>query len=121
MKKSILIVEDDQNQRTLISEELESKGYEVQQACNGKEGLTKFKEKPPHLVIMDIRMPEMDGIETMGRLVEEEHNVPVIFYSAYSTYKKNYLSWSADAYVVKSSDLTDLMEKVEELLKDDAI
>ena len=119
--KKILLVEDDINQRTLVREELEGKGYEVCEATNGKEGLARFKEVQPNLVIMDIRMPEMDGIEAMGRLVEEEHNVPVIFYSAYSTYKKNYLSWSADAYVVKSSDLTDLMEKVDQLLKDDAI
>lgn len=117
----ILLVEDDDNQRLLVREELEERGYEVEEAVNGKDGLRKFKEWNPDLVVLDIRMPEMDGIETLGGLIEEEKNVPVILYSAYSKYKENYMSWSADAYVVKSSDTTDLIQRIKQLLEKDAL
>ncbi|MBF0244689.1 MAG: response regulator [Planctomycetes bacterium] len=119
--KTVLIVEDDPNQRLLIREELEDRGYSVREAGNGKEGLASFREQKPDLVIMDIRMPEMDGIETLMHLIEEQKSVPVILHSAYSKYKKNYMSWCADAYIVKSSDMTDLLEKVDEFLKKDTI
>lgn len=112
----ILLVEDDANQRLLVREELEEVGYQVEEATNGKEGIAKFKEVDPDLVILDIRMPEMDGIEALGNLVDEKKGVPVILYSAYSKYKDSYMSWSADAYVVKSSDLTDLLDKIKEFL-----
>lgn len=121
MAHKILLVEDDENHRLLVQEELQDRGYSVTTAHNGREGVAEFKKGKFDLVIMDIHMPEMDGLEALGILVEEKIDIPVILYSAYSKYQKTYMSWSADAYVVKSSDLTDLMEKVAELLKKDAI
>jgi CheY-like chemotaxis protein len=114
---SILLVEDNKNQRLLIREELEDHGYQVEEAENGRVALAKLQAQTPDLIVLDIRMPEMDGIEALGRIVEEKKDIPVILHTAYSNFKQSFMSWAADAYIVKSSDSTDLLEKIEELLK----
>lgn len=114
--KKILLVEDDVNQRLLIKEELEECHYQVDEAGNGREALEKLQGSDPDLVLLDIRMPEMDGIEALGRLVEERKELKVILHTAYSKYKDNFLSWSADDYVIKSSDMEELLQKVKNQL-----
>jgi CheY-like chemotaxis protein len=116
--KKILLVEDDVNQRLLIKEELEERNYQVDEAGNGREALEKLQDSNPDLVLLDIRMPEMDGIEALGRLVEERKELKVILHTAYSKYKDNFLSWSADDYVIKSSDMEELLQKVKNILED---
>jgi CheY-like chemotaxis protein len=61
-------------------------------------------------------MPEMDGMETLGRIISKFRDIPIILNTAYSTYKQDFMSWSADAYVLKSSDLRELKWWVQELL-----
>lgn len=117
MEKKILIIEDEENERILYQEELEREGYQVLTACNGKEGLSTVEKEPVDLVILDLHMPEMDGLETLGRILSKKRNLPVIIYTAFPQYKDNFLSWAADAYLVKSSDLTGLKEKIKELLE----
>jgi DNA-binding response OmpR family regulator len=112
----ILVVEDDRNQRTLYSRELTEDGYEVVMAADGKEALRVFGERTPDVVVLDIQMPNMDGIETLGRLLSADRKIPVILHTAYSSYKTNFMTWSADAYVVKSSDLSELKAKIREVL-----
>ena len=114
--KTILLVEDDDKQRLLIQEELEECGFRVEGAGNGREALEKLKVTNPDLVVLDIRMPEMDGIEALGRIVEEKKELKVILHTAYSKYKDNFMSWSADDYVVKSSNMEELLAKVKKLL-----
>jgi CheY-like chemotaxis protein len=60
-------------------------------------------------------MPGMDGIETLGKLRAKDRRIPVVLLTAYSTYRENFLTWSADAYVVKSGDLTEYKAKLREL------
>jgi DNA-binding NtrC family response regulator len=112
----ILIVEDEQNQRELYAEELMDSGYEIEQASNGIEAMDLIKKQIFDLVIMDIRMAEMDGVETLGKIINESKKTPVIIYTAYSHYKSNFMSWTADAYLTKSSNLDELKEKIAELL-----
>ncbi len=113
---TILIVEDDNNQRLLYEQELKLEGYEVVTASDGKEALEKVQEQQPDLIIMDINMPRMDGIETMGKILGKNKEIPVIINTAYSNYKDNFMSWAADAYIVKSSDLLELKNTVKEIL-----
>ncbi len=113
---TILLVEDDKNQRLLYEQELRHEGYEVVTASNGKEALEEVQEKLPDIVIMDINMPKMDGIEAMGRIIGKNKEIPVIINTAYSNYKDSFMSWAADAYIVKTSDLSELKEKVKEVL-----
>ncbi len=117
---TILLVEDDKNQRLLYEQELRYDGYEVVTATDGKEALEKVQEQLPDIVIMDINMPKMDGIEAMGRILSANKKVPVIINTAYSNYKDSFMSWAADAYVVKSSDLSELKDKIKEVLADRA-
>jgi len=112
----ILVVEDDQNQCLLYEEELRSAGYDVMTARDGREAVRMVEDSRPDLVVMDISMPGMDGIEAMSRMLARDHKLPIILNTAYATYRANFRSWSADAYVVKSSDLTELKDKIEEVL-----
>lgn len=113
---TILLVEDDKNQRLIYEQELKHDGYEVVTASDGKEALEKVQEQLPDIVIMDINMPKMDGIEAMGRILSKNKKVPVIINTAYSNYKDSFMSWAADAYVVKSSDLSEIKSKIKEVL-----
>ncbi|MBN2695083.1 response regulator [bacterium] len=118
MKSKILIADDERNIRLLYRTEFEHEGYEVELAENGMECLKKIETFKPDLVILDIRMPGIDGLETLNQILGKNNVLPVIINSAYSAYKDNFMSWSADAYIVKSSDLTELKEKVKELLSE---
>ena len=113
---TILIVEDDEHQQLLFQEELKDEGYDVVVASSGKEALEVVGRVEPDIVVLDIAMPGMDGIEALGRLLSNNNQLPVILHTAYATYKDNFMTWSADAYVVKSSDFTDLKAEIERLL-----
>jgi DNA-binding response OmpR family regulator len=113
----LLVVEDDANQRRLYEQELVEEGYEVCCAGGGKEALAQIGKERPDLVIMDISMPGMDGIEALGKVLGVDNTIPVILNTAYANYKDNFLSWAADAYVVKSSDLAELKETIKNVLK----
>ena len=112
--QTILIVDDDRNLRTLYRAELESEGYRVLVAQNGRTALDLLEKEQPDLIVMDIRMPEMDGLEAMARVIKQERNIPVILNTAYSSYLDNFSIWAAEGYVVKSSDLAPLKEKIRE-------
>ena len=115
--KKILVVEDDESQRLLYHDELAEAGYKVILASNGKEALKRLDKASPDLVVLDIVMPVMDGMETLGRIIRKYRDVPIILNTAYSSYKDDFMSWGADAYIVKSADLGELKAKVEELLQ----
>jgi CheY-like chemotaxis protein len=68
MEKSILIVDDELNMRRILSAILEKEGYKIFTAENGKKALQCFKERPSNIVIADLRMPEMDGLELLREL-----------------------------------------------------
>ncbi len=114
--KKILVVEDEEGLRLLYKEELEAEGYEVIPARNGKEAIQKLEEGKPDLIILDIVMPVMDGMETLGRIVGKERKIPIILNTSYPGYRQDFMSWAADAYVTKSVDLGDLKKKIRELL-----
>jgi DNA-binding response OmpR family regulator len=118
MKNKILIIEDNENERLLYKEELEKEGYEVLTASSGKEGLSFIEKEKLDLIILDLRMPEMDGLEVLGKILSKRKNLPVIIYTSYSQYRNNFLSWAADAYIIKSSDMVELKNKIREILRD---
>ena len=114
--KTILVVDDDEAIRTLLQEELEEEGYKVLIATNARDALKLVASEALDLVILDIRMPGMDGLEALPRILGIKEGLPVIMNTAYSQYQDSFMSWAADAYVVKSSDLTELKEKIKELV-----
>lgn len=115
----LLIVEDEESLRDLYEEELIDEGYEVSKAGNGVEALEILKIDNIDLIIMDLSMPEMDGIEALVKVVKNEKKIPIIIYTAYSNYKKNLITWTADAYLTKSSNLDELKKKINNLLARD--
>jgi CheY-like chemotaxis protein len=112
--QTILVVDDDRNLRRLYKAELESEGYRVLVAQNGIIALELLEQERPDLIVMDIRMPVMDGLEAMTRVLKQQKSLPVILNTAYSSYLDNFSTWAAEGYVVKSSDLTPLKEKIRE-------
>lgn len=114
--KKILIIEDENNLRQLYQTEFTEEGYEVILAKNGFEGIDLCKRENPDLVVVDIRMPGMDGLETIVHILEHDRSRPVIINSAYPQYQDNFMSWNADAFVVKSGDISALKEKVNSFL-----
>ena len=115
---TILLVEDKKNQRLLYEMELQDEGYEVALAADGREALQKAAEEHPDLVVLDLGMPNMDGIETLCRLNGLNDRLPVIIYSAMSQFKDNYLTWIADAFVVKNSNLEVLKQAIKRQLRE---
>lgn len=115
--KNILIVDDEEDIRGLYASEFENEGYKTYSVSSGTEALRFLEENSElDLVILDIKMEDMDGLEVLENLRARTNRVPVILNSAYSTYKNNFTSWLADAYLVKSSNLIELKDKVRELL-----
>lgn len=113
----VLIVEDDESLRFLYSEELREEGYEPMLAKNGKEAIRILKNLKPDLVVLDIVMPVMDGMEALGRIIGQHKDLPIILHSSYPHYKEDFMSWAADAYLTKSSDLTELKKVIRNLLE----
>ena len=117
--KRILLIEDDRNVRRLLKEELNDDGYNISEASNGKEALSMLKKKDaerPDLIILDLRMPKMDGFETMGHILKSREDTPIIIHTAYSSYKNDVMVLAADAYVEKSHDLTKLKDVIRGLI-----
>jgi len=116
-KKKILVVDDEESIQLLYKEELEEEGVEVYSAMSGEEALEAFDESPPDLVILDINMPGMDGIEVLRQMKQKRPDIPVILSSAYPEYKQDLGSWASDDYIVKSFNLDELKASVKKHLK----
>ena len=114
---TVLVVEDDPNQRLLYGEELAEEGYDVMEAASGQEAIDTLEANEIDCVVLDIAMPEMDGVETLGKMLDIDNQLPVILNTAYSSYKDDFMTWAADAYVVKSADLSELKEQVAEAIE----
>jgi CheY-like chemotaxis protein len=117
MNKRILVVDDEEGIRYLYKEELEEEGCEVVLACDGEEALKVLDaDDNIDLMLLDIKMPGMDGVEVLRRVKEKKKDMPVILSTAYPHYKHEFGTWACDAYVVKSSDLTELKEIIKAVL-----
>ncbi len=116
MKKKILLIDDEDSIHLLYREEFEDEGYEVHSALSGEEGIDKLKIISPDLVILDINMPTMNGIDALRKIKSLHPDLPVILSSAYQEFKQDLASWASDDYIVKSSDLEELKAAVKRLL-----
>ncbi len=114
--KKLLIVDDEKHLRLLYQTEFEAEGYQADTAADAMEALAMFEHERYDLIILDIKMPGMDGIEALGKFLGRDNKIPVIINSAYDSYNDNFMSWAADSYVIKSSDLAELKQKVKEAL-----
>lgn len=120
---SILIIDDDPQIRKLLRKIIEAAGYQALVASNGNEGLKIFKESRPDLLIIDIIMPEKEGLETIIELKRIDSAVKVIAISGGGKLKPNiYLPMAkklgAAETISKPIDKTELLDKVKSVLSD---
>jgi len=111
-KKRILLVDDEESIQLLYRGEFEDDGFIIDSAYNGTEALAMFLQNPPDLVILDINMPGMNGIEVLRQMKELRADLPVILSSAYQEYKQDFGTWASEAYVVKSANMDELKATV---------
>ena len=108
----ILIVDDEEHIRYLYSEELSDSGYDVITAESGYLLMEKIEEEKPDLVVLDIKMVDYNGLDLLQDIRNRFYDLPVVLCTAYDTFKEDMKSISADYYVIKSFDLTELKNKI---------
>jgi DNA-binding response OmpR family regulator len=113
----LLVVDDETFIRMLYKKEFESDGYVVLTAATPDEAMTLMKSDRPDVVILDIELGDDNGLNMLNRLRQEYRDCAVILNTAYSTYKADFQSWLADAYLMKSSDMTPLKNQVRQLVE----
>jgi DNA-binding response OmpR family regulator len=113
----VLIIDDEKHIRVLYSEVLQEEGYEVAVAADGKDIIERLEREKPDVIVLDIKMMDSNGLDVLQEIRNKYYNLPVILCSAYGNYKVDIKSIAADAYVVKSSDLTELKKKINQVLE----
>ena len=120
MAKTILIVEDDPKSLTLLRDLLQVSGYSTIEATDGKQGIESAKTGTPDLILMDIQLPEIDGLEATRILKADvtTSNIPVIALTAYAMKgdKERALEAGCDGYLTKPIDIKELLKMVTEYL-----
>ncbi|MPZ77449.1 MAG: response regulator [Deltaproteobacteria bacterium] len=119
-QRTIMVVDDNPDIITIVKTILEGKGYNVSSASSGQELLNALKGQKPDLIILDIMMPEMDGLEVLSRLksVTETASIPVILLTAKVQYEDVLGGYKlgADYYITKPFTSTQLVNGINLLL-----
>lgn len=119
--KKVLVVDDDQILRQVLVSSLEQKGYQTVSVSSGKEGLEKFSQDVPDIIISDISMPEMDGFEFCRQLRSQTSGklIPFIFLSAKNDLEDRIQGHTigADSYLTKPFEMKELLANMEALIE----
>ena len=125
MKKRILVVEDEHEISLIIKIRLEAAGYEVRETFDGEEGLKAAKEWNPDLILLDLVLPKMSGMQVIDALKGDERykRIPVIIVTglAQDVFNVKEASAKADAFFLKPFDSVELMATIADFLKDPRI
>ena len=118
-KQTILIIEDDRSISNFICRALAANDYKAIPAFRGKEGISLFFSHSPDLILLDLGLPDMDGMEVLAQLQELPQSVPVIIISARDreTEKVKALDMGADDYVVKPFGVSELLARIRSALR----
>jgi two-component system response regulator HydG len=116
--KTILIVDDEKSHRLMLRAHLEREGFQIVEASDGHEAVERVNERSFDLVLMDIRMPTMDGIEALKRIQEAAAATPVIMMTAYGSINSAVEALKAGAadYLTKPLDMDELIFKAKKAL-----
>ena len=114
-KRCILMVDDDAHILKLYRMELEEEGYRIYTAISGKDGIEKFESINPDLVILDILIPDIDGLTLLRMMKEQRPRTPIIMNTAYD-YRNDFAVWASEAYMVKCTDLTEIKGIINKLI-----
>ncbi|HKK26331.1 MAG TPA: response regulator transcription factor [Gracilimonas sp.] len=120
-EKTILVVDDEKDLLDLIEYNLKKEGFNVLKAENGEEGIERAKEFHPDLVLMDIMMPKMDGMEAVEKMRKDDElkSIPIIFLTARSDEKTEVegLNKGGDDYITKPISTTKLISRIKAVLR----
>ncbi len=107
-KRKILVVDDEIDFLKVITLRLEANNYEVVTAQNGEEALRKIKDEKPDAVLLDILMPDIDGLEVLRRIRKMDENLPIYIITAFSTEERFKVAnkFGASGFIVKTDDLS---------------
>jgi two-component system, NtrC family, response regulator AtoC len=121
--KRILVADDDQAIRSLLKDFLGGEGYETVEARSGKEVLQAASATEPDLMILDLRMPDWDGMEVMRRLKERDLGIPVVLMTAYGTSSSAIQAMQLGAfdYITKPFELEDVLLTVQRFFEHDRL
>ena len=116
--KRVLLVDDEEHVLTLFKDELNEQGYDVATAASGQAALAEFARQTPDLVVLDIRMPDMHGLEVLEKIREQNETVPVVMCTALRALKDDYTVWASKVagYLTKPLDLDEFVAKVKEVI-----
>lgn len=114
----VLVVDDDAWMRSVLADLLPAEGYNVEEASSGPSAIRLAKEDRPDVVILDLAMPEMSGLDVLRELKKDSvtNNIPVIIFSAYASQLPADCRRGAEAVVEKPIDVTDLFNQIGRLL-----
>jgi two-component system, OmpR family, alkaline phosphatase synthesis response regulator PhoP len=106
-KRKMLVVDDEVDFVELMTVRLEANGYEVITANNGKEALGRVKKDRPDAIILDIMMPEMDGLTVLKKIREEDTKMPIFITTAFSNEERIKIAgrYNATGFIIKTQDL----------------
>ena len=115
----ILVVDDNENIRKVLTRILEDEGYVVDTAKTGKEAVEKSRTKFYNLALIDIRLPDMEGVELLTKIRDTTPKMRKIIITGYPTLKNavEAVNKGADAYIMKPFDMKELLSKIKEQLK----
>ncbi len=121
LDKTVLVVEDNDINMRLFHDMLEARGYNVLQATDGTEGWRMAREHRPDLILMDIKLPDISGLEVTKWLKDDESlkSIPVIAITAFATdgHEEKIREGGCDAYIVKPISIPSFLQTVERLAK----
>ncbi|WP_409289732.1 response regulator transcription factor [Peribacillus sp. SCS-37] len=119
MSKKVLVVDDEESIVTLLQYNLEQAGFEVVTAMDGREGVKKAVEETPDLVILDLMLPEMDGLEVCKQLRQQKLNVPILMLTAKDDEfdKVLGLELGADDYLTKPFSPREVIARIKAILR----
>ncbi len=119
-KSKILVVDDEDALRTVLSSELESEGYEVRTAADGQEAIAQLEKDSYQLMLLDIKMPHMNGFEVLKFVKEKHPKTKVVMLTGFADLKNALESkkLGAEDFVSKPYDLVDLLTTIERVLNE---
>lgn len=119
-KKKILVVDDEDSLRTVLSTELASEGYDVGTAADGDDAITEMDKKVFDLILLDIKMPRMNGFEVLKHVKDKHPRTKVIMLTGFADLKNAIESkkLGAEDFVSKPYDLVDLLTTIERVMSE---
>jgi len=117
-KKKILLVDDEIDFLQLLEARLKANDYNVVTAMNGKEALAKFKLEKPDALILDIMMPEVNGLEVLREIRKEDQKIPIFIITAFSNEErfKAANQFNASGFIMKTGDLQAEIDNISKTL-----